>query len=94
MSSMAKATESTVPNRITHHWVVMPRMVCLASRSLLAVIQPVCPVIAPSVVIATGAANVSANQALKPIQKKISHRPWLQDSSQPTNGCSARLTNT
>ena len=60
---------------MTHHCVVIPMMVCSASRSLLAVIQPELPVTAPSVVIATGAANVSANHALKPIQKKISHRP-------------------
>jgi hypothetical protein len=46
------------------------------------------------VVSATGTANVRANQALKPIQKKISHMPWLHDSSQPATGCSARLTNT
>ena len=69
-------------------------IVCLASRSLLSVIQPACPVTAPRVVIATGAANVSANQALNPIQKKISQSPWLHDISQPAIGCSARLTNT
>ena len=53
-----------------------------------------CPVTAPIVVKVTGTAKVRANQALKPIQKKISHMPWLQDISQPTTGCSDRLTNT
>ena len=52
------------------------------------------PVTLPMVIMAVGAAETSANQALKPIQKKISQTPWLQDSSQPRNGCSARLTNT
>jgi len=47
-----------------------------------------------AVIIAAGTAETSANQALKPIQKKISQTPWLHDSSQPRNGCSARLTNT
>ncbi len=66
----------------------------LAVKSLAAVIQPWLPVTEPIVIIAVGAAEISANQALKPIQKKISQTPWLQDSSQPRNGCSARLTNT
>ena len=72
----------------------MPRKSYLASRSFAAVIQPWLPVTVPIVIIAVGAAKVSANQALKPIQKKISQMPWLQDSSQPRNGCSERLTNT
>ncbi len=72
----------------------MPRKACLASSSFAAVIQPCSPVTDPIVMNAAGTAETSANQALKPIQKKISQTPWLHDSSQPRNGCSARLTNT
>ena len=52
------------------------------------------PVTVPIVVSATGTAKVNANQALKPIQKKIIHRPWLHDRRKPTIGCSTRLTKT
>ena len=72
----------------------MPRKSYLPVRSPAAVIQPWLPVTLPMVIMAVGAADISANQALKPIQKKISHTPWLQDSSQPRNGCRARLTKT
>ena len=94
ISSSANRTFSTVPNAKTSHCMWMPRKSYLASRSFAAVIQPWLPVTVPIVIIAVGAAKVSANQALKPIQKKISQMPWLHDSSQPRNGCSERLTNT
>ena len=94
MSRAANPKVRAAPTRITHHWVVIPRTVCFSSRLLLSVMKPSWPVTAPMVVSATGMAKVSANQALKPIQKKISHMPWLHESSQPAIGWSARLTKT
>ena len=79
---------------MTHHCVVIPMTVYLSSRLLLRSIHPEWPVMAPSVVRLTGTAKTTANQALKPIQKKMSHRPWLHDIRKPATGCSARLTNT
>ena len=63
-------------------------------RALAPSIQVPCPVATEMVESATGTAKIRANQALNPIQKKMSHSPWLQDSSQPRNGWSARLTKT
>ncbi len=64
-----------MPSTITHHWVVIPNTVCLASRSFDSEIQPSEPVAAPIVDSPTGTANVSANHALNPTQKKISQIP-------------------
>src|SRR5581483_5274601 len=86
ISSTAKPTLMSRPMISNHHCVVMPRMGNDDSKLLLRAIQPLCPVAAPIVESATGTAKVSANQALKPIQKKISHIPWLQPSSQPKKG--------
>src|SRR5207245_10992470 len=83
-----------VPNSNTHHWVVIPRNEKLEISALAPFIQALCPVATEIVESATGTAKINANQALKPIQKKISHSPWLQDSNQPRNGWSARLTKT
>ena len=72
----------------------MPRNEKLETRALAPFIQTSWPVATEMVDRAVGAAKVSANQALKPIQKKISQSPWLHDSNQPRKGCRARLTNT
>ena len=76
----------SAPMSSTHHCVVMPAIEKEDRRLVLRSDQPAWPVAAPIVESATGTANVSANHALKPIQKKISHMPWLQPSSQPRNG--------
>src|SRR3984885_15385382 len=89
-----KPTVMIVPSPITHHWVWMPSRSCLASSELLRLPQNAAPVAAPIEDKATGTANVNANQALKPIQKKIIQSPWLHDSRKPTIGCSTRLTKT
>ncbi len=79
---------------MTHHCVVIPSTGKDASKLLLKSIQLLCPVAAPMVERATGTAKVRANQALKPIQKKMSHMPWLQPNNQPRKGCNERLTYT
>src|SRR3982074_2803573 len=94
MRRAAKPMLISAPKTITHHCVVMPSTENEDRRLLLASVHPLWPVAAPIVESATGTANVSANHALKPIQKKISHMPWLQPSNQPRNGCSVGLTNT
>jgi hypothetical protein len=94
MRRAAKPILISAPKRITHHCVVMPRIEKEDRRLVLASVQPAWPVAAPMVESATGTANVRANHALKPIQKKISHMPWLHPRIQPRKGCSVRLTKT
>ena len=83
-----------VPKINTHHWVVMPRKEKLEMSAVAPFIQTCWPVATDIVDRAVGTAKISANHALNPIQKKISQSPWLHESSQPRNGCRARLTKT
>src|SRR5260370_22207067 len=82
-SRAAKATLITVPISRTHHCVVMPRKEKLEIRALAPFIHTSWPVATEIVDSAVGTAKVSANQALNPIQKKISQSPWLQESNHP-----------
>ena len=85
MSSAPNATLMSEPRTNTQTgWVIV---VAMSLRTL----APVTPPIAWS---ETGIAKVSANQALNPIQKKISQMPWLQAINQPRNGWRARDTKT